>query len=69
MTNKTDNIKPLIDGYNSQAAPVTPPAAAIFNKGAATVREMQEAADRRREHSRALSDPGRKGWEKQSPLS
>jgi hypothetical protein len=46
------------DGYNSQAAPVTLPAASLFNKGATTEWEMQEAADRRREHSRHLSDHG-----------
>jgi hypothetical protein len=48
-------ITPLVDGYNSQGTKTEPPSAAVFNKGATTEREMQEAADRRREHSSALS--------------
>jgi hypothetical protein len=58
-----------VDGYNSQAAPVRPPQAAMFDKGATTLSEVQDACDQRREHSRQLSDPGRAGWPKQSPNS
>jgi hypothetical protein len=58
-----------VDGFNSQAAPVRPPAAAMFNRGAANLAEIKDATDQRRAHSAALSDPGRKGWPKQSPLS
>jgi hypothetical protein len=57
------------DGYNSQVAPVTPPAAAQFNKGARDLSEIREAADRRREHSAKLCDPSRAGWKPQSPHS
>jgi hypothetical protein len=55
MTNNKTDIKPLIDGYNSQAAPVNPPAAAIFNQGVTNEAGIREAADRRREHSSRLS--------------
>ena len=58
-----------IDGYNSEAAPVRPPQAAMFDKGATTLAEMQDACDQRREHSAALSDHGRAGYPKQSPNS
>jgi hypothetical protein len=57
------------DGYNSQAAPVTPPAAAKFGVGARSLEQIKEATERRREHSHKLSDPSRKGWPKQSPFS
>ena len=47
-----------IDGYNSGpgGADTKPPAAAIFDKGARTVSEIQKAADARREHSRQISN-------------
>jgi hypothetical protein len=47
-----------VDGFNSQAAPVRPPQAAMFDKGASSLPEIQDACDQRREHSRQLSDPG-----------
>jgi hypothetical protein len=65
----TSNPPIKIDGYNSQAAPVAPPAAAIFDKGVTDEKGAQEACDKRRAHSAALSDPSRKGFEKQSPNS
>jgi hypothetical protein len=70
-TSKTPSEKPptKIDGYNSQAAPVRPPQAAQFNKGATDIREVQDATDQRREHSNALSNSGRKGFEKQARFS
>jgi hypothetical protein len=58
-----------VDGFNSEAAPVRPPQAAMFDKGAASLSEIQDACDQRRAHSAALSDPSRKGLEKQSPNS
>jgi hypothetical protein len=61
---KPDAVPPhKVDGYNSQAAPVTPPAAAKFGVGARSIEQIKEATERRREHSHMLSDPGRKGWE------
>jgi hypothetical protein len=67
---KPDTVPPhRVDGYNSQAAPVRPPQAAMFNKGARHLAEIQDACNQRRAHSAALSDPTRKGWEKRSPLS
>jgi hypothetical protein len=58
-----------VDGYNSYTPKTVPPSAAKFNKGATSIEEIRRATEARREHSRALSDPGRKGWEKRSPLS
>ena len=49
-----------VDGYNSQAAPVRPPQAAMFDKGATTLPEIEDACDQRREHSRLLSKPAPK---------
>jgi len=60
---------PLISGYNSHGTKTTPPEASKFNKGAQSIEQIREATDARRAHNAALSDPGRKGWEKQSPLS
>jgi hypothetical protein len=66
----TANPPIKVDGYNSQAAPVTPPAAAIFDKGVTDEKGAQEACDQRRAHSAALSDDhGRAGWPAQSPNS
>jgi hypothetical protein len=56
-----------VDGYNLQAAPVTPPTAAKFNQDARDLTELQQAADARREHSRHLSDLGCDGRNPQSP--
>jgi hypothetical protein len=58
-----------VDGFNSQAAPVRPPQAAMFDKGASSLPEIHDACDQRPEHSRQLSDPGRAGYPKQSPNS
>jgi hypothetical protein len=41
----------------------------MFDKGAASLPEIQNACDQRREHSRQLSDPGRASYPKQSPNS
>jgi hypothetical protein len=41
----------------------------MFDKGAASLPEIQDACDQRREHSRQLSDPGRASYPKQSPNS
>jgi hypothetical protein len=51
-----DSIR--IDGYNSgpQNVDTTPPAVAIFNKGATTVKEIQQGCDARREHTRFISN-------------
>jgi hypothetical protein len=62
-------VVPKIDGYNSHGVKTRPPAAAQFGVGATSLPEIQDACDQRRAHSDALSDPGRKGWEKQSPVS
>ena len=45
-----------IDGYDSAAAPVKPPAAAIFDRGTSTREGAFEAQQRRRDHSRALGE-------------
>jgi hypothetical protein len=58
-----------VDGFNSQAAPVRPPQAAMFDKGATTLAEVQDACDQRRAHSAALSKDDRAGWPAQSPNS
>jgi hypothetical protein len=62
-------VVPKIDGYNSHGVKTRSPAAAQFGVGATSLPEIQDACDQRRAHSDALSDPGRKGWEKQSPVS
>jgi hypothetical protein len=68
---KTPAAKPpiAVDGYNSQGVKTRPPAAAKFGVGATSLPEIQDATDQRRAHSESLSDPGRKGYEKQSPVS
>ena len=55
MADKT-GIK--IDGYNSgpSGADTKPPAAAVFDKGARSLAEIQQSADARREHSRQISN-------------
>ena len=45
-----------IDGYDSAAAPVKPPAAAIFDRGTSTREGVAEAQNARREHSRRLGE-------------
>jgi hypothetical protein len=62
--------RPIItDGYNSHGTKTMPPDAAKFNRGAQLIEQIRHATGQRRAHSEALSDPGRKGWQKQSPLS
>jgi hypothetical protein len=55
--------------YNSHGTKTMPPDAAKFNRGAQLIEQIRHATGQRRAHSEALSDPGRKGWQKQSPLS
>jgi hypothetical protein len=62
-------VAPKIDGYNSHGVKTRPPAAAKFGVGASSLPEIADACDQRRAHSNALSDPSRKGFEKQSPVS
>jgi hypothetical protein len=65
---KPDSVPPhRVDGYNSQAAPVRAPQAAMFNKGAKHIREIEDACAQRRAHSDALANLKRPA--KQSPLS
>jgi hypothetical protein len=59
----------IIDGYNSHGTKTTPPDAAKFGRGATNLEQIRQATDARRQHSNQLSDPGRQGWQKQSPLS
>jgi hypothetical protein len=58
-----------VDGYQSMGTKTRPPAAAQFGVGATSLPEIRDACDQRRAHNEALSDPGRKGFEKQSPVS
>jgi hypothetical protein len=60
---------PIIGSYNSHGTKTVPPSASQFNKGATNLAEIKNATEQRRAHSAALSDPGRKGWPKHSPLS
>lgn len=69
MTNYNEKPDHLVDGYDSAGTKTRPPQAAIFDRGATSLPQIADATDQRREHSRQLSDPGRKGWEKQSPNS
>jgi hypothetical protein len=63
-------LPPIItDGYNSHGTKTTPPDAAKFKRGAQSIEQIRHATEQRRAHSAALSDPGRAGWPKQSPLS
>jgi hypothetical protein len=62
-------IEPKIDSYDSHGVKTRPPAAAKFGVGATSLPEINDALDQRRAHNSALSDPGRKGYEKQSPNS
>jgi hypothetical protein len=62
-------VEPKIDGYNSHGVKTRPPAAAKFGVGASSLPEINDALDQRRAHNEALSDPSRKGFEKQSPVS
>jgi hypothetical protein len=41
----------------------------VFNVGIRGQDRVEHACERRREHNAALSDPGRAGYKKQSPLS
>jgi hypothetical protein len=61
--------KPIVGGYCDHGVKTPAPAAARFNHGATNIAEIKHATDQRRAHSAALSDPGRKGWPKQSPFS
>jgi hypothetical protein len=58
-----------VDGYESMSVKTRPPAAAKALVGATSLPEIADACDQRRAHSNALSDPSRKGFEKQSPNS
>jgi hypothetical protein len=68
---KTPAAKPpiAVDSYTSQGVKTRPPAAAKFGVGATSLPEINDALDQRRAHNEALSDPGRQGYEKQSPNS
>jgi hypothetical protein len=60
---------PIIGGYCDRGTKTPAPAAAKFNQGASHPAEIKHATEQRRAHSAALSDPGRAGFTKQSPLS
>jgi hypothetical protein len=62
-------VDPKISDYNSHGVKTRPPAAAKFGVGASSLPEINDALDQRRAHNEALSDPSRKGFEKQSPNS
>jgi hypothetical protein len=65
---KPTSLPPIItDGYNSQAAPVRPPAASKFGVGATNLTEIKDACDQRRAHSDALRNLPRPP--RQSPQS
>jgi hypothetical protein len=60
---------PIVGGYCDRGTKTPAPAAAQFNRGASHPAEIKHATEQRRAHSAALSDPGRRGYAKQSPLS
>jgi hypothetical protein len=61
---KPSSIPPhRVDGYNSQAAPLRPPAASKFGVGASNLTEINDAIDQRRAHSAALSRKGSRMFE------
>jgi hypothetical protein len=70
-TDKTPVSKPpvIIGTYESHGTKTTPPNAAVLNVGIRGQDRVEHACERRREHNAALSDPGRAGDKKQSPLS
>jgi hypothetical protein len=59
----------LIDGYNSHGTKTVPPEAAKFGRGATNIEQFRQATELRRLHNAKLSDPARRGWQKQSPNS
>jgi len=63
------HVEPKISDYNSHGTHTRPPQAAAFDRGASSMPEIVDAINQRREHNSALSDPSRKGWQKQSPNS
>jgi hypothetical protein len=61
---------PIVVGtYESAGTKTRPPAAARYGVGATHLAQIRDATDQRRAHNSALSDPGRAGYEKQSPKS
>lgn len=54
----SDKTGIAIDGYNSgpYGADTNPPAAAIFDKGARNIADIQQSIDARRDHSRRISN-------------
>jgi hypothetical protein len=61
---------PIVIGtYQSHGVKTMVPDAAVFNKGIRGQDRAEMACEVRRLHNSKLSDPSRKGWPKQSPLS
>jgi hypothetical protein len=65
----TENPKIIVSNYGSHGVKTTPPDAARFGRGAGGLAQIREATELRRLHNEKLSDPGRRGWEKQSRCS
>jgi hypothetical protein len=63
------DVAPKIGSYDSHGEKTRAPQAARFDRGASSMPEIVDAINQRREHNSNLSDPGRKGWKKQSPNS
>jgi hypothetical protein len=62
----TSNPPIEVDGYESMGTKTRPPAAAKFGVGSTSLPEIQDATDRRRAHSDALSKDDHTGWPAQS---
>jgi hypothetical protein len=60
---------PIIGGYQDRGVKTNPPQAAQFKRGAQSIEQIKHATEQRRAHSEALSNPGRAGYKRQSPLS
>jgi hypothetical protein len=61
-------VEPKIGSYNTHGTKTTPPSAAKLGVGASTLEQIKLATEARREHSRQLSDPSRRGCPKQAPF-
>jgi hypothetical protein len=67
---KTPTSKPpILSVYDANGVKTRAPAASKFGVGATHIAQIKDATEQRRAHSEALSNPGRAGYKKQSPLS